>query len=96
MPPKPKVPKGKPELFELEPRGIQRGIPSRIKLIGTNLMAVTELKLSNAGLKGVLLADPSATTNEVWVEVTANPKLARGPYEISVATTNSETSKLKL
>ena len=96
MPPKPKVPKGKPEIFELEPRGIQRGTPARIRVIGTNLMTVTEVKLSNAGLKGAVLETPAATTNEIWVEVTAATNLARGPYEISVATTNSETSKLKL
>jgi hypothetical protein len=96
MAPKPKIPRGKPEIFELQPRGIQRGVTARIKLVGTNLMAVTMVKLSNPALKGSLLETPPATTNEAWVEITAAANLARGPYEISIATTNSETSKLKL
>jgi hypothetical protein len=96
MQPKSKIPKGKPEIFELQPRGIQRGVVARIKLIGTNLMSVTMVKLSNPGLKGVLLDMPAATTNEAWIEVTATSSLARGAYDISLATTNIESSKLKL
>jgi hypothetical protein len=96
MAPAPKVPPGKPEIFTLEPRGIQRGAPARIKLIGTNLIGLTELKLHNPQLKGELLNEPEATTNEVWVTITAATNLARGPYEISVKNTNSESSKLKL
>src|SRR5260370_12682592 len=36
-----KVPPGSPEIFQLEPRGIQRGVSSKIKLIGTNLVWLT-------------------------------------------------------
>ena len=96
MPPKPKVPRGKPEIFELDPRGVQRGTTSKIKIIGTNLTAVTELMLSNAGAKGNLLENPAATTNELWAELTIDPKLPRGPYEIWVASTNSQSTKLTL
>jgi len=91
-----KVPPGKPEIFSLEPRGIQRGIAAKIKLIGTNLIGLTELKLDNSKLKGDLLSEPAPTTNEVWITITAATNLARGPYEISVKNTNSESSKLKL
>jgi Bacterial pre-peptidase C-terminal domain len=96
MAPAPKVPPGKPEIFTLEPRGIQRGPAAKIKLIGTNLIGLTELKLHNPQLKGELLSEPEPTTNEVWVTITASTNLARGPYEISVKNTNSESSKLKL
>src|SRR5262249_29081062 len=54
MAPAPKVPPGKPEIFILEPRGIQRGAAAKIKLIGTNLIGLTELKLHNQQLKGEL------------------------------------------
>src|SRR5437870_13780129 len=30
------IPPGKPEIFQLEPHGIQRGTTAKIKLIGTN------------------------------------------------------------
>src|SRR5207249_4489656 len=93
---RPKVPPGKPEIFQLEPRGIQRGVAARIKLIGTNLVGLTELKLHNAGLKGALLSLPEATTNEAWIELSTTTNLARGAYEISVKNTNAESSKLKL
>src|SRR5580765_8477722 len=96
MAPAAKVPPGKPELFALEPRGIQRGVAAKIKLIGTNLIGLTELKLHNERLKGELLNEPEPTTNEVWVGITAATNLARGPYEISVKNTNAESSKLTL
>ncbi len=96
VPGKAKVPPGKPEIFELEPRGIQRGIPSRIKLIGTNLIGLIELNLHNPKLSGHLLDEPEATTNEAWIEITAATNLARASYELSVKNTNAESSKLKL
>jgi len=87
------VPPGKPELFQIDPRGVQRGATIKIKLSGTNLIGLTELKLSNPKLTGNLLA--GATTNEAWVELTVSNSLARGPYELSVRNTNAESSKLK-
>src|SRR5215475_8585978 len=92
----PKVPPGKPEIFTLEPRGIRRGTTVKIKLIGTNLIGLTELKLHNPQLKGELLNNPEPTANEAWVTITAATNLARGPYEVSIRNTNSESSKLKL
>ena len=79
---RPKVPPGKPEIFELQPRGIQRGMPAKIKLIGTNLIGLTELKLHHELLEGDLLETPEATTNEAWIEITAATNLSRGAYEI--------------
>jgi Bacterial pre-peptidase C-terminal domain len=96
MPPRPKIPPGKSEIFTLEPRGIQRGIPSKIKLIGTNLIGLTELKLHSSQLKGEFLDQPAPTTNVVWITITAATNLARGPYELSVKNTNSESGRLKL
>jgi len=89
-------PIGKPDIFQMEPRGIQRGIPAKLKLVGTNLLGLTELKLRHAGLKGELLEEPAATTNQVWIQVTAAVNLPRGAYEISVKNTNAESGKLKL
>src|SRR5207249_1894570 len=91
-----KVPAGKPEIFQLEPRGVQRGVSVKIKLIGTNLIGLTELKLHTPKLKGALLAEPVATTNEAWIELSAAANLARGAYELSVKNTNSESSLVKL
>src|SRR6266850_2996029 len=95
-PPAPKIPPGTPEIFSLEPRGIQRGTTAKIKLIGTNLIGLTELLLHNSKLGGELLKTPAPTTNEVWIRIIVATNLSRGPCELSVKNTNSESSKLKL
>jgi hypothetical protein len=96
MKPPPKIPPGKPEIFQLEPRGIQRGITVKIKLIGTNLVGLTELKLHSPQLKGELVNNPAPTSTEAWIKLTTTTNLARGAYEISVKNTNAESSKLQL
>src|SRR5439155_592285 len=88
------LPAGKPEIFSLEPRGVQRGGTNRIKLIGTNLLGLTELKLHSPKLYGELLAEPEAATNTAWIELRVPPDLPRGPYELSVKNTNAESGKI--
>jgi hypothetical protein len=79
MPPVRKVPPGNPEIFTLQPRGIQRGVASKIKLLGTNLIGLTELKLHSSQLHGEFLDQPAPTTNEIWITIIAATNLARGP-----------------
>jgi hypothetical protein len=90
------VPAGVPAVFELQPRGIRRGTSVEIKLIGTNLSALTELKLHNPKLSGEFVREQEWTTNEAWIKITAAADLPRGAYEISVKNTNSESGRLKL
>jgi hypothetical protein len=90
------VPPGKPEIFSLEPRGVQRGSTNRIKLIGTNLIGLTELKLSDARLSGEFQDEPEATTNLAWIELAVAADLPPGPYELSVKNTNVESSRIEL
>src|SRR5947208_3269574 len=54
----------KPELSQTEPRGIQRGKEVRIKLIGSNLVGVTEVKSHDARVKAELAKDVEARPNE--------------------------------
>lgn len=90
------VPAGQPEIFELEPRGIQRGTTVEIKLIGTNLTGLTALKFGKIGLTGQFIRTNEWTVNLAWAKITAGPGLARAPYEISVKNTNAESGKIKL
>src|SRR5580765_6238665 len=83
-----KIPPGQPEIFSLEPRGVQRGVPATIKLTGTNLSGLTELRMHNTNIQGALLDRPAPTTNQVWIRITAGTNLARGTYELSVKNTN--------
>src|SRR5215208_5743152 len=66
------VPVGKPEVFQLEPRGIQHGKEVQIKLIGTNLADATELLFKDKRLEGNLLMEPAPTTNELWIKVSSS------------------------
>jgi hypothetical protein len=91
-----KVPPGQPEIFQLEPRGIQRGAGAEVRLIGTNLNGLTEVKLQTPKLKGELLRMDEATTNSAWIKITAPSDLPRGAYEVSVKNEKSESSKLKI
>lgn len=86
----------KPELVRAEPRGIQRGLETRIKLIGSNLLSLKEIKLHNSKLTGSLLTDPEAKSKEVWIQLTAAADLARGPYDISVVGPGGESGMLKI
>jgi len=86
----------KPQIFELQPRGLQLGTTNRIKLIGTNLLGVTELVLQDSKLKGELVTNPEPTTNAVWIEVVTPSDEKRGAYELSLKNTNSESGKIKL
>jgi len=90
------VPPGKPEVFALEPRGIQSGSTNRIKLIGTNLLDLTELKLQNPKLSGELLHELETATNVAWIELRVPSDMTPGPYELSVRNTNAESGKIKL
>src|SRR5437762_1870856 len=91
-----KIPPGQPEIFSLEPRGVQRGVPATIKLTGTNLSGLTELRMHNTNIQGALLDRPAPTTNQVWIQIAASTNVARGAYELSVKNTNHESSKLKI
>ena len=92
---KAKPPTDKPDVTQLEPRGIQRGTETRIKLIGTNLANLLELKISNPKLKGELLPDEEKNT-ETWIKLTAAPDLPRGAHEFSLTNTNGESGKIKI
>ena len=90
------APPPKPEIVRAEPRGIQRGVATRIKLTGSNLVNLTELKLHNPKLKGELETASNTSPTTAWISVTAAADFAPGPADISLAGKAGETSKLKL
>ncbi len=92
---KPKPIGDKPDISRIEPRGIQRGVETKIKLIGTNLVGLAELKFSNEKLKGEILEDDEKPT-EAWLKVTAASDLTRGGYEFSAKNEKGESGKVKL
>jgi WD40 repeat protein len=90
------MPPAKPELTRAEPRGIQRGQQVNLKLTGSNLLGVTELKLHHAKLKGELAKMSEPKSEEIAVTLTAEADLPRGAYELSVKGAGGESGRLKI
>jgi len=99
--PKPKAkakmapaPAGVPAITRLEPRGIQRGVETRLKVVGSNLAGVTNVAFVSPKLSGRVLMETSM--GEILVTVTTTADLARGSYELSVKSTAGESARVKL
>jgi len=86
----------KPEIKQVEPRGSQRGTSARLKLIGTNLAGLTDVKFQNPKLTAEITQGGSENESEVWIQVTSTADLVRGDYEFSVANAAGESGKVKL
>lgn len=85
----------KPELTRAEPRGVQSGATTPVKLTGKGLKAITAVKFTNPMLKATAKPlDAQGTTVEIAVTVDA--KVPRSQQEFSVVTAAGESAKLKL
>jgi len=90
-----KAAEGKPEISRLDPRGVQRGAETKIKVHGTNLLGLSEVKFSSEKIKAEIL-DMEEKTTEAWITVLASPDLKRDDYEFSLKNDKGESSKVKL
>ncbi|HEY5315047.1 MAG TPA: c-type cytochrome domain-containing protein, partial [Pirellulales bacterium] len=86
------VPLPKPELAALEPRGIQRGVATRIKLSGKHLAGLTSGKVvmpkGAAGqihAQAKLLDPPTNSQAGRWIEVTVPAATRRGMVTLSLS-----------
>ncbi len=98
---KPKMAKAKPagdkpSISRIEPRGIQNGIETKIKIIGTNLIELTELNFSHTNLIGEILETDETNATEVWIKITASPELTRGGYDLWLKNGQGESGKVKI
>jgi WD40 repeat protein len=84
-----------PEITRLEPRGISSGATTKIRLVGKNLAGIKAVKFTNPGLSATVTAtDPKGTSAEV--AITAETKVPRAQFEVSVVTPAGESPKKKL
>ncbi len=90
----PAPPPPKPELASLAPRGLSLGSPGRIKLFGKHLAQVTAVKTSHEKLAARLVAIESPTQLEI--ELTPGAELARGRYEVWLASPAGESGRVPL
>jgi len=70
-------------LVRAEPRGLQRGVETRIKLTGAISPPLRVSRFITQNCRE-LLPDPDPNPIEAWIRVTAASDLRRGAYEISV------------
>jgi WD40 repeat protein len=90
------LPPAKPALTRLEPRGIQRGKEVTIRLVGSNLLGVTELKLHDSKLTGDLAKRDEWTATEGWITLTAAADTVRSGYDLSLKGAGGESGRLKI
>ncbi len=84
----------KPELSGVEPRGIQRGIPGRIRLEGRMLSGVTAVKIFGDSLETVMAPETGGSNRTVLLEFPADSR--RRSYELSVVGPTGESGRVKL
>ncbi|HEV8542058.1 MAG TPA: c-type cytochrome domain-containing protein, partial [Verrucomicrobiae bacterium] len=90
------APLPKPQLARIEPRGIERGVETKIKLTGKNLNGLTNIAFKNKEITAALLPEGANPGEEQWALVTTPENLPRGSYEFSVASPQGESDGFKL
>lgn len=90
------LPPPKMELARSEPRGVQRGMTVKMKLIGANLTDLTEVTAADPRLKIELLQSSEAKSNEAWIHLTAPADLPRGAYPIWARAAQRESSRISV
>ena len=90
------VPPAKPEITSLWPRGIQRGVPTHVKLTGKNLLGVGEVKPSHSQITGKALPSDAGRAEEAWIEITPAADLPRGTYQVAIATPGGASGSLPI
>lgn len=88
------LPPPAPELKSVSPRGLSRGKPTTLKLIGANFLGATNVFASHPDLRIVSRSITSA--NEMQIVAEAGLKVPRGEYELSVRGPGGESAKAKV
>lgn len=91
-----KKPPPKPELTVAQPRGVERGVATRVTLSGKHLGGATELKFPSANLSGKIVEDPANGATSVVIEVSPAADVPRGAYEVAIVTPAGTSNNLKL
>lgn len=84
-----------PELTRLEPRGVQSGAATTIKVTGRNLAGIKSVNFSTPGVNATVASiDTSGTSAEL--NISADAKIPRTQIEMSVVTAAGESAKKKV
>jgi WD40 repeat protein len=86
----------RPEIARFEPRGIQRGNWTKVKVVGKNFRSPVSVRVADSRLQAKIVHEPKPTETEVWLETRADSTMARGPYEIFLGTEKDESAPAKI
>lgn len=85
-----------PELAAIQPRAVQRGIATRLKLTGASLLAATSIELNHPGLSATIVpAEPgkAGDGSELWIDLVANTNVPPGRYELAASGEGGTSAK---
>lgn len=90
----------RPELAALEPRGVQRGTKTKVRLTGKHLAGASRLTIGGAGVKPeaftLRLLPTGNTAEEAWAEITPAATAPRGPALLAIVTEGGTSTELPL
>ncbi|MEZ0387274.1 MAG: PPC domain-containing protein, partial [Verrucomicrobium sp.] len=89
------APDTKPVLTRIEPRGVQSGATTRLKVTGKNLAGLKSALFSQAWLKATIVSvNPEGTVGEL--DVVTESTVPRSQVDLALATPTGETARLKV
>jgi WD40 repeat protein/mono/diheme cytochrome c family protein len=89
------APPPKPDITAAEPRGVQRGAETKLKLTGQNLGGVTAVKSSDPAVT-LRLENDSATKDAIWIYAETPKDLAAPEVKITASGPGGESNAFKL
>ena len=73
----------KPELANIEPRGVQRGHAVKVKLTGKDILTATSLKIGATDkITAKVLADGRPSANQIWAQIETTLDAPLGPVDV--------------
>ena len=85
-----------PEISAASPRGVTRGMTSRLRLSGKHLDKLRDARVDAKGITVSLLDDGRVDAASAWIEITPAADTPRAAYELSVSGENGQSKSLRL
>ncbi len=90
------IPPPKPELAAVWPRGFQRGVATRVKLTGKNLLGATGVEFNSPKLQGKVLPSEVERADELTIEIVPAADLPRGAFQLAIVTEGGKSGALSI
>ncbi|HTG44893.1 MAG TPA: c-type cytochrome domain-containing protein [Verrucomicrobiae bacterium] len=86
----------KPELIAVEPRGVQRGVETQVRLTGKNLARVDQANFGNSAIAAEVIEEPDSGGSSLRLRIHPSPTIPRGKYEFSVSGLNGASGMISI